>query len=72
MMILAFETRTLRMICEDNSVASNKLGPEVASALRDRVADLRAAVTKSDLIVGNPTVGGTLGELLTIDLGHEQ
>ena len=53
-MEIAFESRKLRSLCEDNEGAERQLGPIVAEALRHRLADLRAAVSISDLVVGNP------------------
>lgn len=70
-MILAFETETLRSVCEDESVASHRLGAEVAAELRARLADLRAATSTADLLVGAPRFTGPRLELLTIDLGQK-
>lgn len=43
MLELAFATKELRSICEDGARALNEYGSDVASALLDRLADLRAA-----------------------------
>jgi hypothetical protein len=70
-MIVAFETKQLRTICEDPDLAETRLGPEVAHLLRGRVADIRAATRMSDLLVGNPRHNGASLELLLVDLGNE-
>lgn len=68
-MIVAFQTETLRRICEDDTVATAQLGAPAASALRARLSDVRAASTIDDLFVGGPRLSGPMEELLTIDLG---
>ncbi len=68
-MIVAFQTEKLRRVCEDESVMTAKLGTTVAALLRERLADIRAASTLDDLIVGRPRLSGDKLELLTIDLG---
>lgn len=68
-MLVAFQTKKLRRVCEDESVASAMLGPTVAAQLRERLADIRAASTTDDLLVGSPRVGASNSTLLTIDLG---
>jgi hypothetical protein len=70
-MILAFETEELRTVCEDPDVAATLLSAAIASQLRGRLADLRAGTSISDLLVGNPRLGGTRSENLTIDLAPE-
>jgi hypothetical protein len=51
---LAFETKLLRTICESEAHAKRELGPQVAEALKHRLADLRAASSPKDLVAGNP------------------
>ncbi len=46
---LAFAERNLRRLCEREAVAKLAFGPEVAAALKARIADLNAADTASDL-----------------------
>ena len=53
-MQLAFETTHLRTLCENSADAIRELGHEVASALRDRLADLDSAVSIKDILVGRP------------------
>ncbi len=67
-MIIAFKTPTLRRLCEDNSVAIAEFGEHVGAGLRGRVADLRAAETIADLVVGSPRTGGPFNCELTLDL----
>lgn len=59
-MDLAFKSRELRAICENQETARREFPAAVAESLQRRLADLRAAVSPHDLIVGKPRV-------LTID-----
>ena len=51
---LAFHSRSLRTICESEARAKRELEPSVADALQHRLADLRAATSIKDLVVGRP------------------
>jgi hypothetical protein len=51
---LAFESRTLREICEDDSISRKRLGNEVSQKLIVRLADLRAVSSVQDLPAGYP------------------
>ena len=51
-MELSFESKGLRRICENQDVAKLKLGEAVSEALRRRLADLRAAKSIYDIVVG--------------------
>jgi len=51
---LAFETKSLRDLCEKEEKARRELGPDVAHKLKHRVADLRAAESVKDLVAGRP------------------
>lgn len=53
-MEFAFDNRELRAVCENRRKAEAKFGAYIAQLLFDRLADLRAADSISDLIVGNP------------------
>ena len=53
-MELAFATKSLREVCESAAKAKLRLGPKVVEKLSRRLADLRAAVSVSDLIAGRP------------------
>jgi hypothetical protein len=52
----AFDNRELRTVCENRRKAEMMFGTDVAQNLFDRLADLRAADSIADLIVGNPQV----------------
>lgn len=68
---LAFESRQLRDICENEAEAKRKLGEGVAGALKRRLADLDAAISPKDLLAGRPRLGQD-GQTMVIDLceGH--
>ncbi len=51
---LSFANRSLRDICESSAKANRKLGIDAANELRRRVADLRAATSVHDLLIGEP------------------
>lgn len=53
-MELAFATKSLRQVCESEIKAKRALGPKIAEKLKRRLADLRAAVSTSDVIAGQP------------------
>ena len=53
-MELAFDSKSLRTICESERQAKLKLGDAVAEILKHRLADLRAAASVKDLIAGRP------------------
>ncbi len=50
---LAFNTIELRKICENEVYAKQKLGPIASTSLKHRLADLLAASSINDIIVGN-------------------
>lgn len=56
MLVIAFASQSLRALCENPATADTELGPEVAQALRSRLADLRAATSLSDLVAGSPRI----------------
>lgn len=53
-MQIAWNSAELRDICEVSEAADSALGPEVASQLRARLADLLAADSPLDLLAGQP------------------
>lgn len=55
-MELAFETVTLRRLCESDSEARKRYPETVVDDLQARLADLRAATTAADLVVANPII----------------
>lgn len=64
---LAFEDEVVRDQCECARSADKAFGSSVAKALRGRLADIRAASSIADLIVGRPRPTGK--DQLLIDLG---
>jgi hypothetical protein len=50
-LVVAFENKDLRMVCENESIAKENYG---STKLQDRLADIFAATTVRDLPVGNP------------------
>lgn len=55
-MVIAFDSLSLRAVCENADQADSELGPVVAQSLRNRLADLRAATSPKDLTAGSPRV----------------
>ena len=51
---LAFNSKSLRNICENEDEANHELGSAVAQVLKHRLADLRAAISITDIMVGRP------------------
>jgi proteic killer suppression protein len=66
---LAFETKELRDICENEAEAKREFGDAVAEVLKHRLADLDAAISPRDLIVGNPRLGPGI-HAMTVDLSE--
>lgn len=66
---LAFETKELRNICENEAEAMRQLGDAVAEVLKHRLADLDAATSPDDLIAGNPRIAPGK-DAMTIDLSE--
>jgi len=58
LVILAFNSALLREICEKESSAVHYLGEERAMKLKRRLADLEAALTIQDVMVGSPKMSG--------------
>jgi hypothetical protein len=55
-MELAFATQSLRSVCEDDTVAAAAFDAPVVAQLKARLADLRAAESIHDLLIGNPRI----------------
>ena len=53
-MEFAFLNKEIRNICEDENKAKEDLGEEVARILKIRLADLFAATSVFDIILGDP------------------
>jgi len=51
---IAFESASLRAICESEAQAAAELSPTIARALKNRLADMDAASYATDLIAGTP------------------
>lgn len=51
---LAFDTQSLRTICESEPHAKRELGSHMAETLKHRLADLHAAPSPKDLVAGRP------------------
>lgn len=72
-MEVAFRTKTLRDLCENEELMAKRFGPEITMALMRRLADLRASTSLSDLVLGDPRdVPGTNSRFKTIEIafGH--
>ncbi len=67
-MELAFSTKALRAVCESEERALRELGVDLASILKRRLADLRAAANATDLLAGNPRPAPHSKEELMLDL----
>jgi toxin HigB-1 len=69
---LSFESKELRTVCENEAQAKLELGATVAATLKRRLADMRAAASVKDLLVGHPrTLDGTHGQEMVIDLSEK-
>jgi hypothetical protein len=55
-MELAFETVGLRRVCESDIEARKSFPEGTAEELQDRLADMRAAMSVSDLVAGKPSL----------------
>lgn len=54
-MQIAFKNKAIRNICEDEVVAINQFGKEIAFKLHSRLADIAAAKNVKDLVAGRPS-----------------
>lgn len=70
-MEISFQTVELRDLCEDEFLAAEKLGSEIAESLKHRLSDLFAADSIHDVLVGRPALGMFNGqECLRIELSR--
>jgi hypothetical protein len=53
-LVLAFASKPLRETCEIEAHAKRRLSSKAADSLKHRLADLEAAASVEDLIVGSP------------------
>lgn len=68
-MNIAFATRKLREICENQVKAERELGVVIAAKLRSRLADLNAARSVKELLFGEPRESSEDGRsVFTINL----
>jgi proteic killer suppression protein len=66
---LAFDSKSLRTTCENESQAKLELGATVAEILKHRLADLRAARSVKDLVAGRSRAVGSAGsQHMAVDL----
>ena len=66
---LAFGSKSLRAICENQGRAKLELGDKVAEMLKHRLADFRAAKSVKDLLAGRPRLLNGTGRLqMIVDL----
>lgn len=69
-MELAFDHRKIRDVCENNSRARRTLGDEVARKLYARLADIDAAATIEDLLIGGlGLLNGQMNGSIVVPLG---
>ena len=57
-MEIAFESRSLRDLCENKNIAISELGGNAAEALRRRLSDIQAASSFEDIIWSNRRTEG--------------
>lgn len=56
---LSFATKHLRRVCTDEDAAIREFGVDIATALKGRLADFRAASAVHELVAGRPrTIDG--------------
>lgn len=68
-MQLAFESQSLRAICENENQAKLELGAAAATMLKHRLADLRAASSVRDIVAGRPReIDGPPPKPMVVDL----
>jgi hypothetical protein len=53
-LLLAFASKSLRDICEDEEQSLRRFGKRVTESLKHRLADLEAAGSPTDLVAGQP------------------
>ena len=68
-MQLAFESKRLRSICENEGEAEHEFGVAVAESLKHRLADFHAALSPKDLIAGSPRLTDDC-KSMTVDLSN--
>ena len=54
-MIISFQNKKIREICEDDESAIKYLEPEIIQSLKNRLSDLEAAKNMSEIPTGSPS-----------------
>lgn len=68
---IAFQTEELRQECINKNIAKKKFGATVADRLLNRLADLRAAESVDDLVVGlQSQISGEAGNTRVLELAE--
>lgn len=67
--LLSFETQRIRALCESGSAATKAFGAESALALRNRLADLRAAESLEELVACDLKASSDYPDHLEINTG---
>lgn len=70
-MLLTFETQRIRSLCESGGAAAKTFGADSAIAIRNRLADLRAAEGLDELVACNLRESPNYPGHLEIDIGPE-
>lgn len=65
---MAFNSKELRVLCEDEDTAMARLGALVSPKLHARLADMDAARNVFELVAGNPSVVENDAEKYRIDI----
>ncbi len=61
-LILAFASKLLREVCEDEKKAEQRFGKKVTERLKHRLADLEAAPSVTDIVAGWPRLQNPTGQ----------
>lgn len=70
-MEIAFDSKTLRDVCENEGQAGGRYDATVAKKLKSRLADLRAAETVFEIPSGSPTPIGEIGYTVNLCDGYK-
>ena len=65
---MAFSTKSLRLLCENQHRAKKILGESKAEKLKHRLADLNSVATAVELVAGNPRESATNPSGMALDL----
>lgn len=72
-MEIAFQTKSLRDVCESDEKLKRQFGDRVGETIKGRLADLRAATSIRDVVAGSPreiTRDGKPAMILDLDCGR--